>query len=437
MIKLRKSLLFILDITILWISLVLTLFIRYGNGDFKMAFSNHMLVFIAIFIIWLSVFEFAGLYQLKIFKGVGTLLSKLILASFISFLISIIFLYIFDPLSRVTPKINLLFFSIIFLILNYLGRIVLNQLSFSKQKVRVLFLGEPPLIAELISDLKSTPQFGYEAIGIIKEENMSKEKLNPFLLKKMAEMIVISPAFKQKTELAKLIYYFLPLNIEVVDFRDFYEIIYQKEPLEILDETWFIEKLRFRPLYDTFKRVFDFSLALLSSICFSPIFLLCMFLVKISSQGPIFFKQKVLGKNNKIFTLYKLRTMKNGADYPLWTVPGDKRITKVGNFLRNSHLDELPQLYNIMKGEISFAGPRPERVELAEIFEKRLPYYNYRNAIKPGFTGWAQINYKPSASVEEAAEKLKYDFYYLKNRSFLLDLLIIFKNIKLFIVSPQ
>ena len=152
-------------------------------------------------------------------------------------------------------------------------------------------------------------------------------------------------------------------------------------------------------------------------------------LIKISSKGPIIFKQQRMGKNDKIFWLYKFRTMKIEIKGPLWTIEKDNRLTPIGKILRFSHLDELPQLLNIFNGDITFVGPRAELNRINETIQKT-PYYEIRHIIKPGVTGWAQIYYRPSASLKEAFEKLKYDIYYIKNRSLFLDLLIIFKTIR-------
>jgi len=163
-----------------------------------------------------------------------------------------------------------------------------------------------------------------------------------------------------------------------------------------------------------------------------PLSIVIAILIRLSSRGPILFTQKRVGKNGKEFTLYKFRTMRNGANDPAWkpwTEPNDSRITHAGRILRATHLDEIPQLWNIVKGNISFIGPRPERTELANQYGS-LPYYDIRHTIKPGLTGWAQINFKPSASLEEAYEKLCYDIYYIKNRSLFLDILITLKTIR-------
>jgi exopolysaccharide biosynthesis polyprenyl glycosylphosphotransferase len=435
MIRLRNFLIFILDILIFWAALALTLFIRYGPNFFWSSFLNHLPLFAILLIFWIAIFYLADLYQLKIFKQKIILLERLFLALTISVLFSIIFLYLFGPFFQLAPKTNLLLFSIIFFSLAYFHRLFLNQIFYLKRKIPILFLGEAPTILDLISDLKSNPQLGFEVIALPKEIDF--ENLKSLFLKEKIETVIISPALGKKEAFIKLIYYFLPLGIEVIDFRDFYEMIYQKEPLDLLDEAWFIEKLKSHRLLNFLKRIFDLSLSFTSLFFFSPLILLGAFLVKISSPGSVFLKQRVVGRNNENFILYKLRTMKEGNKFPLWTIPGDKRVTKIGKFLRSTHLDELPQLYNILKGDLSFVGPRPERIELVKIFEEKLPYYNIRHIIRPGLTGWAQINYKPSASIREASEKFKYDLYYIKNRSFWLDLLILFKTIKLLFITPK
>jgi len=156
-------------------------------------------------------------------------------------------------------------------------------------------------------------------------------------------------------------------------------------------------------------------------------------IIKIDSRGPVFYKQKRIGQDGRIFTVIKFRTMieeaeKDGAQ---WANHEDHRITRVGRFLRKTRLDELPQLWNIFVDQMSFIGPRPERIEFVKQLEKQIPYYQMRHIIKPGLTGWAQVNFRYGASVKDSIEKLQYELYYIKHRSFILDLSIILKTIKI------
>ena len=164
-----------------------------------------------------------------------------------------------------------------------------------------------------------------------------------------------------------------------------------------------------------------------------PLLLIITLAVKLTSKGAAIFKQKRVGKNGEEFTIYKFRTMKIDAEKngPQWAnYFNDNRATKIGKFLRTTHLDELPQLVNIIKGELSFIGPRPERPEFVESLKKEIPYYELRHLTKPGVTGWAQINFRYGATVQEAYEKTQFDIYYIKNNSPFLDLSILLRTIK-------
>lgn len=156
-------------------------------------------------------------------------------------------------------------------------------------------------------------------------------------------------------------------------------------------------------------------------------------LVKIEGGGPIFYRQVRVGHKGRLFNLIKFRTMRQDAEAKgaQWTVENDKRITKIGKFLRKARLDELPQLVNILRGEMSFVGPRAERPEFHQLLVKEIPFYEKRYLVKPGLTGWAQINYTYGSSVADTKEKLSYDFYYIKNRSFIFDVGIILKTVNI------
>ena len=208
-----------------------------------------------------------------------------------------------------------------------------------------------------------------------------------------------------------------------------------KVPLSAIGEVWFLENLAEseKKFYENFKRIFDMFFAIIFGIISLIFYPIIAILIKIDSKGPVFYKQKRVGLNGEVFTVYKFRTMIEDAekDGVKWADNEDKRITKVGRFLRKTRLDELPQLLNIFFGDMSFVGPRPERVEFVETLEKQIPYYNIRHIIRPGLTGWAQVNFRYGASVEDSIEKLQYELYYIKHRCFILDISIILKTIKI------
>jgi sugar transferase (PEP-CTERM system associated) len=180
------------------------------------------------------------------------------------------------------------------------------------------------------------------------------------------------------------------------------------------------------------KRASEFALSLIGLTLLSPVILVLSLLIKIDSRGPAFYKQERVGEGGKIFKLIKFRSMVEDAeaDGPVWAEKNDKRITRVGRRIRKWRLDEIPQMFNVLKGDMSFVGPRPERRFFVERLTKEIPFYDQRFSVRPGVTGWAQIKYPYGATNKDALEKLKYDLYYIKNLSLLYDLVIIFETIK-------
>ena len=426
----KKIIILLGDVLILYGSLLLTLIFRYGPNYFRESFYAHLKPFSIIFVIWLVIFYLADLYKEKRLRISPATIQVFILAIIISVVSSVILFYLFPSFFKLTPKTNLAIFSLIFGILDLGWRIILVKIYISRGlKDRLLIIGDSPIIDEVINYLKNNPQIGYDVTA--------KNDINHIIARDKINTIIIQAHLKKDPEIIKIIYQLLSSKIAVMDFATFYEMIFQKVPLEELEESWFIEKITTRRhLYDAIKKIIDIGLSLFLLIILLPLILIIAILTKLSArQGPVIYKQERVGAKNKFFTLYKFGTMRVDQG-PLWTLKNDKRLTLLGRFLRYTHLDEIPQLYNILKGDISFIGPRAERRELAELY-KQLPYYEIRHIIKPGLTGWAQLNYKPSASLEEAREKLQYDIYYIKNRSLILDVLILIKTIRLLFISNK
>jgi sugar transferase (PEP-CTERM system associated) len=221
------------------------------------------------------------------------------------------------------------------------------------------------------------------------------------------------------------------------EFTAFYEQFQFKVPVLHLKHGWFMQGGGFDLLQNAMglklKRVIDIFLAIVLIVVLMPIFLLTACLIVIDSRGPVFYSQARKGLNDKVFYVHKFRSMdvdaeKEGAK---WAEDNDPRVTRVGKFIRKARIDELPQLWNVLKGEMSFIGPRPERPEFIHQLEKEIPYYDLRHLVMPGITGWAQVMYPYGASVEDAREKLQYDLFYIKNFSLLLDFVILMKTLRI------
>lgn len=433
----KKFIILLGDVLLLYGSLAITLLLRYRTDQFSGVFNDHIRPFSLIFIFWILIFYLNELYNSRSLNITISTIQRFLFSIFLTAVISITLFYLFTSFFKLTPKTNLFIFTSIFGILDFGWRFILRKAYISGGwRNRILIIGDSPMINNATNHLKDHPQIGYDIIRQIKEISDIKD-INQIIKADNINTIIIQPHLKKNPEIVKIIYQLISSQITIIDFITFYEMIFQKIPLEELEESWFIEKIRSRrPLYETYKRILDVLLSFLLLIVLSPLMAIIGILIKITSKGPAIYKQERMGFNNKSFALYKFRSMRADKSGPwaLWTVENDARITFIGKIIRRAHLDEFPQLYNILKGDISFIGPRAERKELAELY-KQLPYYEMRHIIKPGLTGWAQLNYKPSVSLEEAAEKLKYDIYYIKNRSLTLDFFILLKTIKYLFVS--
>jgi exopolysaccharide biosynthesis polyprenyl glycosylphosphotransferase len=224
-------------------------------------------------------------------------------------------------------------------------------------------------------------------------------------------------------------------KVEVIDIAEAYERYLQKIPVDYIDQSWMLENVNSKQniLYDFSSKLINIVVSLVLLIITSPILLVCAIFIYASDRGPIFYTQERVGLNGKVFRLYKLRSMnvdseKNGAT---WANKKDYRVTPVGRVLRKLHFDEIPQMLNVLGGDLSFVGPRPERPEFVSMLEKTIPHYSFRHIIHPGFTGWAQIKYRYANTVESSKEKFEYDLYYIKNRNLFLDFGIVLKTVQI------
>ncbi len=249
------------------------------------------------------------------------------------------------------------------------------------------------------------------------------------------DMIIMATDYNTAPELYQLAFEAAQQGIPVVPIKIVYERISGKIPAEYIVDQWY-EMLQseyiLSPLYLCWKKTFDLICSLCGLVVLCLVLPLITLLIYLDSPGPIFYSQERIGLWGKPFRIYKFRSMHINAESEgraMWATEHDKRVTRVGRFLRATHLDELPQLFNILRGDMSLIGPRPERVEFVTELEKIVPFYHYRLAVKPGLTGWAQVKYHYARTDNDAVIKLQYDLYYIKWRSFMLDLFIILKTV--------
>ena len=431
------------DIIILYLSLYLTLLIRYSSKQLATSWAIHLWPFTIIFLLWLIIFYISNLYNLnlainnlKFFQLSGKALA-------ITGLISLAFFYLI-PQINIAPKRNLFIFIVIFAVLFVLWRQFYNwSLKSYLPKSHLAIIGFNEQVQELINELQKKPHLGF-IVSFIVDNNATDQSLNNIPLikdinqikqlinKNKISNIILTADPHYSDNLRSALFDCLPLKINYISLPNFYEAITGKIPLDAINQMWFLENLNegSKSWFNKIKRFYDFILAVLILLITLPFWLLIALIIKMESRGPVFIIMPRLGQDNKIFNLIKFRTMKEEGNDRSPTIANDPRITKFGSFLRKTRLDEVPQMINVIRGEMSFVGPRPERPELALELEKQIPFYRERLLVKPGLTGSDQISGEYHSPIrEDSLKKLQYDLFYIKNRSLYLDISIILKTI--------
>jgi exopolysaccharide biosynthesis polyprenyl glycosylphosphotransferase len=447
--KLRQFFLLFIDTVILFFSLYITLSLRHLELPSPSLWQDHLLLFAPVFVFWILVLYINSLYDFRKFINQSRLIEQISRSVFFSFLLSIIFFYAI-PESGLSPKTNLVVFSVIFYVLFLFWRLsfsLLNQKYLPSMNVGIIGYNE--IIRKTIQSIKSNQQLGYEIKFILNEKNNvlmeiadhygleiieDANELAKNIRKHKINILVLEKDIGEIKKLQKTLFNLLPSGINFCDLSKFYEEISGQVPIEILSKGWFLENLNLatKKKFERIKRIYDLflsSLFLLISLPFWPIIAL---LIRIDSPGPFIFKQKRVGKDGRHFMFYKFRSMKIDDNDQSPTTKNDKRVTKIGKFMRQSRIDEIPQLFNVLKGDMSFVGPRPEKPELIRKLSENIPFYNVRHLVKPGITGWDQISGEyHSPSIKDTHKKLQHDLFYIKNRSVYLDLSIILKTIRI------
>ena len=308
------------------------------------------------------------------------------------------------------------------------------------EKERVVFVGENDYTQDLLESVKKDGQYVFTAsLNNTDMKALGKEIVEMYKTKKFDVLVDFTDKLLGDPKLTgKLLQYKLE-GLQYYNYLEFYETYENKLPISHLSPKWFLENTGFEIYHNNFnlkaKRLLDLLFAMLIGIFAAPVIILAAIIVKLESKGPVFFIQERIGEGNKKFNIVKFRSMTTDAekDGPQWASKNDNRVTKFGKIMRATRIDELPQLWNVLRGEMSFVGPRPEREFFIQQLEKEIPYYNLRHTVKPGLTGWAQVMYPYGASVEDAYRKLQYDLYYIKHHSIPFDVKVLLKTVTIVI----
>ena len=308
------------------------------------------------------------------------------------------------------------------------------------EKERVVFVGENDYTEDLLESVKKDGQYVFViSLNNTDMKALGKEILELYNTKKFDVLVDFTDKLLRDPKITEKLLQYKLEGLQYYNYLEFYETYENKLPISHLSPKWFLENTGFEIYHNNFnlkaKRLLDLLFALLIGIFAAPVIVLAAIIVKLESKGPVFFIQERIGEGNKKFNIVKFRSMTTDAekDGPQWASKNDNRVTKFGKIMRATRIDELPQLWNVLRGEMSFVGPRPEREYFIQQLEKEIPYYNLRHTVKPGLTGWAQVMYPYGASVEDAYRKLQYDLYYIKHHSIPFDVKVLLKTVTIVI----
>jgi sugar transferase (PEP-CTERM system associated) len=386
------------------------------------------------------------LYNFKTFRSSLELAIRLLQSLGVSSII-LSFLYYLFPMLIIGRGIFLISLSFVGAVIIF-WRMSYNHFLKTRQlDQKIMIIGAGPLAKNIAVEILERDDIGFKIIGFITDnpERIGERLVNPSIVgdqsqildiaarEKVARIIVALDERRGKFPEAELLECKMK-GITVEEGIEFYEHLTGKLQVESLRPSSLIFSDGFKKSKLTMwvKRAIGFGCSLIGLVLLSPLILIISILIKIDSRGTVFYRQERMGEDGKLFKLIKFRSMIKNAEVngPVWADQDDDRVTRIGRWMRKWRLDEIPQMFNVLKGDMSFVGPRPERPFFVKQLRKEIPFYDQRFYVKPGITGWAQIKYRYGASKEDALEKLKYDLYYIKNLSSLFDLIIIFETIK-------
>ncbi|OHB25456.1 MAG: hypothetical protein A2X84_05975 [Desulfuromonadaceae bacterium GWC2_58_13] len=392
---------------------------------------------------------FCEMYRWEKRMGRLDLAARTAVAMMLSFFMLSAFYYILPVamIGRGYLSLSLLIFGAL-QFLAHLGFFIFLELPGLAQ--RVLIIGVGPLAETIEKAMKQRPS-GNQFAGFVRPStdilSVAEDRvvgdidhIAELIEREKASRLVVAVTERRGVLPVRELLRCKLAGIDIIDALCFYEEMTGKLLIENIQPSWFLYSNGFRitPFLRFYKRIFDVLLSSLGIILALPAWPIVAILVKLDSPGPILFKQIRVGERDRLFNVFKFRTMRQDAEKEtgaVWAQKDDPRVTPVGKFLRKTRLDELPQLFNVFKGDMSFVGPRPERPEFVTQLNEKIPYYSKRHSMKPGVTGWAQVCYPYGASEEDALEKLRYDLYFIKNYSLLLDFMIILETVKVVLFS--
>lgn len=434
----ESVLLFVGDIVVLYVSLWVSIALRSWSLPTASVWQTHSAPFTILIIVWLVVFFIAGLYEKHTSILKKRLPSIILNTQIANSIIAILFFY-FLPYFGITPKTILFIYLLVSFGLILAWRRYGILLFDIREQQSAVLIGSGEEMQQLQREVNGNPRFGLYFASSIDVDNVGELDFQKEIVERIysenINTIVIDTKNNNVASILPNLYNLMFSGVRFIDMHKVYEDIFDRVPLSLVEYSWFLENISVtrKFTYEFLKRAMDIVITL-------PLLVLSVFLlpfvwlaVKLNDGGPLFFTQERIGRNNIPIRIIKVRTM-TGVDVGDEALHSKQEVTKVGKFLRKSRIDELPQLWNVMRGDLSLIGPRPEIPAMVKHYEGEVPFYNVRHLIKPGISGWAQIYHENhphhGTDVEETKVKLSYDLFYIKNRSLFLDLKIALKTMK-------
>ena len=440
--KKEAVILFLGDIFFFIFSLWLALYFRFGQAPSWEKFSVHIQPFSLLFIIWILVYFIGGLYEKHTLILKSKLPSVIFNAQVVNSIFAIIFFYLI-PVFGIAPKTILFIYLIISFIGVLLWRLYGMFLLGTRHKQSALLIGSGMEMKELLDEVNNNSRYDLSFVSSIDVSNMDSINIQEDIITPVysnnIKIVAVDFSHEQVTPLLPHLYNLIFSKVRFIDSHRIYEDIFDRIPLSLVTYSWFLENISVSPkfTYDFLKRTMDILLSFFLGIISLAFYPFVYIAIKLDDRGKIFIRQERVGQNNLTVQIVKFRTMSiddNGIEMGEKEALRERKVTRVGAFLRASRIDELPQLWNVFKGDISLIGPRPELPNLVHLYEKEISFYNVRHLIKPGLSGWAQLYQKTppkfSTDYDQTKTKLSYDLFYIKNRSFWLDLKIALKTVK-------
>lgn len=432
------------DLSALAASLWLTLAVRYFAAPPSEFYILHLIPFSILAIAWIVVFIIFGLYEKHTTFFKLELPGRIVRAQIANVIIAATFFFMI-PYFGITPKTNLAIFLVVSSALIGVWRLfVFPHLGFKKRS-KALIIGSGREAKELYEEVNKNSRYNIEFVDsfdLVRDGNpndIQKEVLKRIVSRDVS--IVVANMREKNLELMLPLLYnlsFVQTKVEIIDMAELYEDVFERVPIALVSHEWFIENVATRKhlVYEAFKRSIDIAGALTLGLFSLFLYPLVWGAIKLDDDGPLFITQDRVGEGQRSIRIGKFRTMTgNTSDIGDEALNSKKEVTRVGKFLRDSRIDELPQLWSVLRGSQSLIGPRPELPALADVYGEKIPHYAARFIVKPGLSGWAQIHHQEhphhETDIQETRVKLGYDLYYIKHRSIFLDMLIALRTVQI------